>query len=51
MTESYYKNCWGNNLYYFERYYSARRMPAVEASLKKVPQSSVDKKGRIVENL
>lgn len=20
MTESYYKNCWGNNLYYFERY-------------------------------
>ena len=49
MTESYYKNCWGNNLYYFERYYSARRMPAVEASLKKVPQSSVDKKVELLK--
>ena len=49
MTESYYKNCWENNLYYFERYYSARRMPAVEASLKKVPQSSVDKKVELLK--
>lgn len=49
MTESYYKNCWGNNLYYFERYYSARGMPAVEASLKKVPQSSVDKKVELLK--
>ena len=49
MTESYYKNCWGNNLYYFERYYSTRRMPAVEASLKKVPQSSVDKKVELLK--
>ena len=49
MTESYYKNCWGNNLYYFERYYSARSMPAVEASLKKVPQSSVDKKVELLK--
>lgn len=49
MTESYYKNCWGNNLYYFERYYSARRMSAVEASLKKVPQSSVDKKVELLK--
>ena len=49
MTESYYKNCWGNNLYYFERYYSARRMLAVEASLKKVPQSSVDKKVELLK--
>ena len=49
MTESYYKNCWGNNLYYFERYYSARRLPAVEASLKIVPQSSVDKKVELLK--
>ena len=49
MTESYYKNCWGNNLYYFERYYSARRMQSVEASLKKVPQSSVDKKVELLK--
>ena len=49
MTESYYKNCWGNNLYYFERYYSARRRPSVEASLRKVPQSSVDKKVELLK--
>lgn len=49
MTESYYKNCWGNNLYYFERYYSARRLPSVEASLRKVPQSSVDKKVELLK--
>lgn len=49
MTECYYKNCWGNNLYYFERYYSARRLPSVEASLRKVPQSSVDKKVELLK--
>ena len=49
MTESYYKNCWGNNLYYFERYYSARRLPSVEASLRKVPQSRVDKKVELLK--
>ena len=49
MTESYYKNCWGNNLYYFERYYSARRLQSVEASLRKVPQSSVDKKVELLK--
>ena len=49
MTECYYKNCWGNNLYSFERYYSARRLPSVEASLRKVPQSSVDKKVELLK--
>lgn len=49
MTECYYKNCWGNNLYYFERYYSARRLPSVEASLRKVPRSSVDKKVELLK--
>lgn len=49
MTECYYKNCWGNNLYYFERYYSARRLLSVEASLRKVPRSSVDKKVELLK--
>lgn len=43
-TQSFYKNYWGTNLYYFGKYYSSRHFGLVEEKMKKVPQPNVDKK-------
>ena len=48
VTEAYYKNYWGNLLYYFGKYYSAKNFQKVEKSLKKVPQSNVDRKIKLL---
>ena len=44
VTEEFYKTYWGTNLYYFGNWYSARRLPIMEDSLRKVPEAALEKK-------
>lgn len=44
VTEEFYKTYWGTNLYYFGNWYSARRLPTMEDSLRKVPEAALEKK-------
>ena len=44
VTEEFYKIYWGTNLYYFGNWYSARRLPIMEDSLRKVPEAALEKK-------
>lgn len=44
VTEEFYKTYWGTNLYYFGNWYSARRLPIMEESLRKVPEAALEKK-------
>lgn len=44
VSETFYKNCWGTSLYYFGKWYSARRLPEVTDSLKEVPSAALDVK-------
>lgn len=44
VTEEFYKTYWGTNLYYFGNWYSARILPIMEDSLRKVPEAALEKK-------
>ena len=44
VTEEFYKTYWGTNLYYFGNWYSKRKLPDMEDSLRKVPEAALEKK-------
>ena len=44
VTESFYRNYWGNYLYYFGKYYSKNDLPKMENTLRKLPEEAVEKK-------
>lgn len=49
VTEEFYKTYWGTNLYYFGNWYSARRLPIMEDSLRKVPEAALEKKLEVLK--
>lgn len=48
VTESYYRNYWGNALFYFGKHYNKTTLPKVEAGLTRLPDAVVTKKKELL---
>lgn len=44
VTERFYRNYWGNYLYYFGKYYNKKDLYKIENTLRKLPETAVEKK-------